>query len=408
MAPTDRRHHLRSYASRGPIPPVDMTFGELHGLPLKALATRPVTEQFPDLNSGVVHLDAPAGTLAHAAVLDVLENYRKNSVGVPWHRSQVALNWAANRFRALIGAPGGAVSFGPDMTSLTQAFVRSIEPALLPGDEVVCTTLDHRSNVDPWRQAAHRRGAAVRMAEVSPDGRLTVDAVATQLGPRTRWIAVTAGSNALGTAPDLVGICAAARLAGAQVFVDGAQAPAHLPVDVAAWGCDVFVTSAATWYGPGCGILWRRGGRISATLLRGAAPTGGPGIEAILATGVAAEVLMHWDRASVFRHGERLANLLARSLRMIDGVRVLGRSGDAARLPIVAFQVADRPAAEVAAQLADGGVVVGHGTFGSEPALRAVTPETPEALRAGMARYTSRADVRALIAMLAGIAATRD
>ncbi|WP_158566492.1 aminotransferase class V-fold PLP-dependent enzyme [Micromonospora craterilacus] len=390
-----------------------MTFGELHRLPLSTLVTRPVTEQFPDLRTGVVRLDAPAGTLAHAAVLDVLTRYPRHSAagaGASRPRSRVVLDWAAGRFRTLIGAPGGAVSFGADMTSLTQGFVRSVEPALRPGDEVVCTALDHRANVDPWRESARRRGAVVRVADLSPDGQLTVDAITAQLSPRTRWVALTAGSNVLGSVPDITGICAAARSTGAQVFVDGAQVPAHRSVDVAAWDCDAFVTSAATWYGPRCGILWKRSCRVGSTLARRpGTPVGrtGPGIDAVLATGVAAEVLLSWDRAAVFRHGERLANLLARGLRMVDGVRVLGRSDDATRLPIVAFQVDGRPAAEVAGLLAEGGIVVGHGTFGAESALRAVSPDPPETVRAGLARYTSRADVRALIGTVAAIAAIR-
>ncbi|MGK5675764.1 aminotransferase class V-fold PLP-dependent enzyme [Micromonospora sp. URMC 106] len=389
-----------------------MTFGELGALPLTALVTRPVTEQFPDLRPGVARFDAPAGTLVHHAVRDVLTRYParagESSADVAHPRSRTVLDWAAGRFRALIGARGGVVSFGADMTSLTEGFVRSVAPALRPGDEVMCTALDHAANVDPWRESAVRQGAVVRVADLSPSGELTVDAVTEQLSPRTRWIAVTAGSNVLGSAPDIPAICAAARSTGARIFVDGVQAPAHRFVDVAAWGCDAFVTSADKWYGPRCGVLWNRDGRLGSAVVRTADRPGaehGPGIEVVLAAGVAAEVLLNWDRPAVFRHGERLANLLARGLRMIDGVRVLGRPDGRSPIPIVSFQVVGRSAADVAAILAEEGIAVGHGTFGAEAALRAVSPDVPESLRAGVARYTTRDDVRALLGGVAAIAA---
>ncbi|MFG3715916.1 aminotransferase class V-fold PLP-dependent enzyme [Micromonospora sp. NPDC047730] len=388
-----------------------MTFGELDALPLTALVTRPVTEQFPDLRPGAARFDAPAGTLVHHAVRDVMTRYpARAGADVAHPRSRTVLDWAAGRFRTLIGAPGGIVSFGADMTSLTEKFVRSVAPALRPGDEVMCTALDHAANVDPWRESARRQGAVVRVADLSPSGELTVDAVTEQLSPRTRWVAVTAGSNVLGSAPDIPAICAAARSTGARIFVDGVQAPAHRFVDVAAWGCDAFVTSADKWYGPRCGVLWNRDGRPRSVVARTTDRPGvarGPGIEAVLAAGVAAEVLLRWDRSAVFRHGERLANLLARGLRMIDGVRVLGRPDGRSPIPIVSFQVVGRSAAEVAAVLAAEGITVGHGTFGAEPALRAVSPDAPESLRAGVARYTTRDDVRALLGGVAAIASPR-
>ena len=106
----------------------------------------------------------------------------------------------------LLGADPRGVAFGPSMTALTMAFAAAVGRALRPGDEVVCTRLDHDANVRPWVIAAERAGARVRFAEPEPGTlELPAAAVETVLSERTRWVAVTAASNAVGTVPDLAG-----------------------------------------------------------------------------------------------------------------------------------------------------------------------------------------------------------
>src|SRR4051812_11210441 len=112
----------------------------------------------------------------------------------------------------LLGADPRGVVFGPNMTSLTLAFSAAAGRALREGDEIVCTRLDHDANVRPWLIAAERAGATVRFAE--PDRatlELPVEAVEAVLSERTRWVPVTAASNAVGTVPDLKAIVAAAH-----------------------------------------------------------------------------------------------------------------------------------------------------------------------------------------------------
>ena len=116
--------------------------------------------------------------------------------------------------------------------------------ALRPGDEIVCTRLDHDSNVRPWVIAAERAGATVRFAEPEPDTlELPAAAVEAVLSERTRWVAVTAASNAIGTVPDLEGIVAAAHASGARVYVDAVHATPHRRYDLAALGADVLACS---------------------------------------------------------------------------------------------------------------------------------------------------------------------
>ena len=112
-------------------------------------------------------------------------------------------------------------------------FAATVVRDLGPGDEIVCTRLDHDSNVRPWVIAAERAGATVRFAEPEPGTlELPASAVEAVLSERTRWVAVTAASNAVGTIPDLPGIVAAAHAAGARVYVDAVHATPHRRDDV--------------------------------------------------------------------------------------------------------------------------------------------------------------------------------
>ena len=129
--------------------------------------------------------------------------------------------------------------------------------AVEPGDEIVCTRLDHDSNVRPWVIAAERAGVTVRFAE--PERGHARAAGERRRGgalsERTNWVAVTAASNAVGTVPDLEGIVAAAHRVGARVYVDAVHATPHRRYDLAALGADVIACSAYKWFGPHISVL---------------------------------------------------------------------------------------------------------------------------------------------------------
>src|SRR2546423_2983451 len=154
------------------------------------------------------------------------------------------------------------------MTTLTLSFAAAVGRTLAPGDQIVCTRLDHDGNVSPWLIAAERAGATVRFAEPDLDTLdLPASAVQSVLSDRTRWVAVTAASNALGAVPELDGIVAAAHAVGARVYVDAVHAAPHRKLDVGALGCDALVCSAYKWFGPHESILW-----VRPELLRGFQP----------------------------------------------------------------------------------------------------------------------------------------
>lgn len=389
--------------------------------PLTELLALPLPEQFPGLRAGSARFDGPGGTLTHVAVRDAISAYlgsehvANDHGGFPasQYSTRVA-EWAADRFRTLIAADGGEVVFGANMTTLTSVFLQGLAEHIGPGDELVVTELDHEANVAPWRALAAAHGATVRVARMTDGGALPVRAVEEQLSARTRWVAVTAASNALGTTPDLPGICAAAHAVGARVYVDGVQIVAHRPVEVSAWGCDAFVTSPYKWYGPHCGALWLSDSLAGEVRIPGQVPSAGdsPGerlalgttnFEALLGTGVAAEVLMGWDRKECAEQETALTAQLVGGLAANPRVTLLGPHAGADRAGVVTFQVADHPAEAVADHLARSGVSVWHGTFYASSAMRAVSPHEPDAVRAGISRYTTDEDVARLVDAVAAL-----
>ena len=137
-------------------------------------------------------------------------------------------------------------------------------PRFEPGDEIVLSVMEHHANIVPWHFLRERQGAVLKWVDIEPDGSLDPQKVIEAVGPRTRLIALTHMSNVLGTIVDIETIATAARAMGVPVLVDGSQAAVHLPVDVAALGCDFYVITGHKLYGPtGSGALYARRERLA-------------------------------------------------------------------------------------------------------------------------------------------------
>jgi cysteine desulfurase family protein (TIGR01976 family) len=227
--------------------------------------------QFPALqqsHDGVtpVFLDGPAGTQVPERVVDAVVNYltRTNANHGGAFGTSVAsdllLHNAHKAVADFLNAPSAdEVVFGPNMTTLTLHLSRAFGRTLREGDEVVVTRMDHDANVTPWVLAARDAGAVVRHADIQPeDCTLDLDGFRRLLGPRTRLVAVTCASNAVGTVNDVKQITRWAHDAGARVFLDAVHYAPHAPIDVQDWGCDFLACSAYKFFGPHVGILWGR------------------------------------------------------------------------------------------------------------------------------------------------------
>ncbi|MGY1745301.1 cysteine desulfurase-like protein [Blastococcus sp. SYSU D00695] len=216
-----------------------------------------VRGRFPGLSDGLVHAEGPMGTLLPEDVVHAITQAMRAPVaprGGVFPASARAEGLVAGARSALADLTGGVpagVVLGASATALTYVMAGALAHTWRPGDEIVVSRLDHDANIRPWIQAAERRGVRVRWAEVDIEtGELPAWQYDELLTPRTRLVAVTAASNAIGTRPDVAAIAARAHGVGALVFVDGVHAAAHHPVDRRAMGADFLTVSAYKWCGP--------------------------------------------------------------------------------------------------------------------------------------------------------------
>ncbi len=221
-----------------------------------------VRGQFPGLSDGFVHTDAPAGTLMPESVVHAVSSAMRvpvaNRGGVfpASARTEGLVAGARSAVADLVGGLPGGVVLGPNTTTLTYALARALSRHWLPDDEVVVSRLDHDANIRPWLQMAQRVGAVVRWAEVDIEtGELPAWQYDDLITSRTRVVAVTAASNAIGTRPDVAAIAARAHAVGALVYVDAVQAAPHVFLDRTALGADFLAVSAYTWCGPHVGAV---------------------------------------------------------------------------------------------------------------------------------------------------------
>lgn len=226
-------------------------------------------KQFPSLAQQVngqpaAFFDGPGGTQTPQCVIDAMSDYlsRDNSnLGGAFATSQRTVQVAAEARQAMADLLNARrpeeIAFGQNMTSLTFAASRAIARGWSPGDEIIVTWLDHDANITPWVMAAADRGVTVRWLEIrSEDCTIDFGRLAELLNERTRLVAVTYASNAVGTIVDVGRVARLAHQVGALVYVDAVHYSPHNPVDVQAIDCDFLACSAYKFFGPHTGILY--------------------------------------------------------------------------------------------------------------------------------------------------------
>lgn len=225
--------------------------------------------QFPALQLEVngetaVFLDGPGGTQSPQTVLDALSGYLaygSSNLGGPFVTSQHADAVVADARQAMADLLNARrpeeISFGQNMTSLTFSFSRALARTWPAGDEIIVTRLDHDANISPWLMAAEDRGVTVRWLDFDPaDCTLNLADLPGLLNEKTRLLAITAASNAVGSITDLGTAVSLAHAAGALVYVDAVHYTPHGLVDVQALDCDFLVCSVYKFFGPHTGVLY--------------------------------------------------------------------------------------------------------------------------------------------------------
>ncbi|HEX7841884.1 MAG TPA: SufS family cysteine desulfurase [Kofleriaceae bacterium] len=395
-------------------------------------ALAPWRRDFPALEEPVhgrrlAYLDSASTSLKPRAVIDAVVRVFTHQAGNV-HRGVHALSEAATEaFDAARDEIARFIGGHPDEVVLTRGTTESINLVshswgrahVGPGDAVIATALEHHSNLVPWQVLCAERGAALRIAPVDDAGRIDLAALARLLDGRVKLVAVSQLSNVVGTIAPIAEIAAMAHAAGAVVLVDGAQAIAHLPVDVAALGCDFYAFSGHKLFAPtGTGVLWGRrallaampawqtGGEMVASVDRDRArlrepphrfEAGTPNVAGVIGLGAAIRYLATVDRAAAACHEARLHARLRDALATQPRVRVLGEPEAA----VVAFTVAGAHPHDVASIVDREGVAIRSGHHCAEPLHHRLGADA--SARASLALYNDDADVDALIAALARV-----
>jgi cysteine desulfurase family protein (TIGR01976 family) len=392
-----------------------------------------IRTEFPGLLSGTVRLDGAAGTLVPTAVIDAVADALRLSMAnihgqfVASQHSTETVEAARRAIADLLGGEPDGVVLGPNMTTLTFHLADAIASDWKPGDEVVVTSLDHDANIRPWVLTAERKGATVRWAEFDPEtGELPAETFDELIGDRTRLVAVTAASNAIGTKPDVRAITDRAHAAGALTYVDGVHATSHGPIDVAVLGADFYAFSTYKLFGPHTGAVMADPALLERLQPAKLVPApdavpdrferGTPPFE--LLAGVTAAI--DWIAGLTDAPGNRrervvtalaaveeyLTTLLERALEGLEGiagVRLLGAARR--RTSTISFVVAGKHPEEVARRLAAGGIAVWDGdNYAYELMHRFGLRDSGGAIRASIVLYNDRDDVDRLVEAVAEIA----
>jgi cysteine desulfurase/selenocysteine lyase len=292
---------------------------------------------------------------------------------------------------------------------------------LKPGDEVVISNLEHHSNIVPWQLLRDRQGIEIRVIPIDDEGNLDFEAFLALLGERTRLVAVTHISNALGTITPLEAIIKAAHERDIPVLVDGCQAVPHLRVDLQALGADFYVFSGHKLYGPtGIGVLYGRkellnamppyqgGGEMisSVSFERSTfkeAPhrfeAGTPAIVEAVGLGAAIDYLDALNFDAVATHEDGLLAYATERLLAIPGLKIIGQAREKAS--IISFTMDSAHAHDIGTIVDRAGVAVRAGHHCAQPLMQRFG--LAATARASFGIYNTRAEVDALAEALQSV-----
>ncbi|SET89908.1 cysteine desulfurase [Stigmatella erecta] len=284
-----------------------------------------------------------------------------------------------------------------------------------PGDEVLITGLEHHANIVPWQLLCEQQGATLKSVPVNEHGELVLEALDALLTPRTRILALTHVSNALGTVVPVKELIRRAHAKGVPVLVDGAQAVTHFPVDVQDLDCDFYAFSGHKLFGPmGIGVLYGKkelleamppyqgGGDmiLSVTLEKTVYnripyrfEAGTPDVAGAVGLGAAIDYLEALGLEAIAAHDRELLAYAEEALGAVPGIRILGRAKE--RSGVVSFVMQDIHPHDIGTILDREGVAIRTGHHCAQPLMKCFG--VAATARASLALYNTREDVDALV-----------
>ncbi len=393
-----------------------------------------IRSQFPTLSQmlgdyPLCYLDTAATSQKPQSVLDAMAQYYLND-NANVHRAAHQLSARAtssyekvrDELQGFINAKHREeIIFTHGTTESINLVAYGLTPQIAAGDLILIDTAAHHANIVPWQELAKRTGAIIKPIPLDRDGRLDRHAYQALLALKPKVVALCHVSNALGTVNPVVELVQQAKAQGAITLVDGAQAVAHLSLDMAAIDCDFYVFSGHKMYGPtGIGVLYGRFDKLDTLtpLLTGGEmikrvsfdgtefgslpnrlEAGTPPISEVIGLGAAIRFLQQHLTPEVQAHEAELLQYLQQQLRALGDVHLYAAHSD--NLGAVAFNLGDEHHQDVGILLDQQGVAVRCGHHCAMPLMQSLNLKG--CCRASIGIYTNKADIDRFIAALASV-----
>jgi cysteine desulfurase/selenocysteine lyase len=394
-----------------------------------------IRRDFPILKQRIhgkplVYLDNAATTQKPQAVIDAMvRSYAEDNANIHRgvhllsERATQAYEEARVKVQKFLNAPQSReIIFVRGTTEginlVAQTFGRA---NIRKGDEVLITEMEHHSNIVPWQMICEEKGAELKVLPITDAGELRMDLLDGLLTGRTKIVAVAHVSNSLGTINPIKTIVEKAHQRGIPVLVDGAQAVAHMPVDVQALGCDFYAMSGHKLFGPtGIGVLYGRlalleamppyqggGDMISAVTFKKTTynvvpnkfEAGTPNIAGSVGLGAAIDYLKALDFSSVTAYENELLAYGTKALTAVPGIRIVGTASNKAS--VLSFVMEDVHPHDIGTILDQEGVAIRTGHHCTQPLMERLC--VPATARASLALYNTKEEIDALVGALSKV-----
>ncbi len=388
-----------------------------------------VREEFPILSTFVhdkplVYLDNAATTQKPLVVIETLDNYyRKQNANI--HRGVHFLSEQATQVYECVrikiqkfinAADSKEIIFTRGTTEGINLVAQTWGRAhLKPGDEVLITGMEHHSNIVPWQMVCDEMGAKLKVIPITDEGDLNLKNISDLLSPKTKMLALTQVSNALGTVNPVAELIRLAHEKGAKVLVDGAQAVSHMTVDVRVLDCDFYAFSGHKLYGPtGIGVLYGKyalldsmppyqggGDMISSVTFEKTLykkpphkfEAGTPAIAEVIGLGSALDYVSHIGLPVIAAHEEILLAYGTKVLKRVPGLTLIGTSTHKAG--VLSFTLGEIHPHDLGTILDQEGVAIRAGHHCAQPVMDRYGISATA--RASLALYNTMQDLDALV-----------
>jgi len=398
---------------------------------VKELNIQAIRNEFPTLNQSVngkdlVYLDNGATAQKPLSVIQTIENYYKNDNanihrGVHFlsQKATDAYEEARKKLQGFINANHShEIILTKGTTDAINTLAFSFGETLNAGDEVLVSYMEHHSNIVPWQMVCERKGAVLKVVPMDENGELLMGVFDELLSEKTKLVAVTHISNALGTINPVEEIIEKAHAVGANVMLDGAQSVQHLKVDVQELDCDFFVFSGHKMFGPtGTGVLYGKesllnelppyqgGGdmiekvtfeKTTYNELPYRFEAGTPNIAGVIGLGAAVDYWNTLDHEAIKIHEQELLEYAQSKLAEIEGLKIIGTAKNKAS--VVSFVIDGVHPFDIGTLLDKQGIAVRTGHHCAQPVMDFF--KIPGTIRASFAFYNTKQEIDLFIKAL--------